>query len=97
MGILKETVQKFIFRKVIKVYKSFHVHIKPLILHCWTVFFFFEQNDLKVTFKPMQRFHVTKLNLRGDTFQPQAKLSILQLLELPIEMIGFRLQNIAEQ
>lgn len=45
----------------------------------------------------MQRFHVTKLNLRGDTFQPQAKLSILQLLELPIEMIGFRLQNIAEQ
>lgn len=35
----------------------------------------------------MQRFHVTKLNVRGDTFQPQAKLSI----QLPIEMIGFRL------
>ncbi len=68
------------------MYKSFHVHIKPLILHCWTAFcilFLYNFFYLKVTFKPMRvsktkknkPIHVTKLNLRGDTFQPQAKLS----------------------
>lgn len=79
--------------KSVQIIPCIHKTINFTLLDCF-FFFFFEQNDLKVTFKPMQRFHVTKLNLRGDTFQPQAKLSILQL---SIEMIGFRLQNFAEQ